>query len=301
MRNVLVTGGAGQLGRYVVDALLDDYEVTAFDLKAPKQEIRHVTGDVMRLPDLVSASESIDAVIHIAAVPNIHSAPAEDIMRVNVQGTWNVLEAAFNAGVRRVVLCSSDSAVGNTVWQQHYWLPHYLPLDEDHPLRPADPYGLSKQLGEEAGRSFAARGPMEVTVLRPVFILFPEVVPEAIDRNRDPANYRGPSAGGPAPAGGGLCWHYIDPRDVAAGFRRALEYEYRGFEAFFLAASNTLAPEPTLQRIEAFFGELPIVRNPALYAGNPHAPMFDTSRSRDVLGLEIHHDHRDAILSARGN
>lgn len=300
MRNVLVTGAGGYLGGYVVEALIDAYSVTGFDVKEQKSDIRHLAADVMSLPDLVSACEGMDAVVHIAAVPNINSAPAEQIMRVNVQGTWNVLQAADLAGVRRVVLCSSDSTVGNTVWREYFWLPHYLPIDEDHPLRPTDPYALSKQLGEEAGRSFAARRRMEVVALRPVFILFPEMFPEVIARNLDPANYRGPAAGGPVAAGGGLCWHYVDPRDVAAGFRRALEYDYRGFESFFLSAGNTLAPEPTLERIMDFFGELPEIRDPARFAENPFAPMFDARRSRQVLGLETRYDHRQEVLSAKG-
>lgn len=299
MRNVLVTGAGGYLGGYVVEALVDAYAVTGFDIKPPRRDIRHLAADVTSLPDLVSACAGMDAVIHIAAVPTVNSGPAERIMRVNVLGTWNVLQAADLAGVRRVVLCSSDSTVGNTVWREYFWLPRYLPIDEDHPLRPTDPYGLSKQLGEEAGRSFAARGRMEVVALRPVFILFPEMFPEVIARNLDPAAYRGPAAGGPVAAGGGLCWHYVDPRDVAAGFRRALEYDYRGFESFFLSAANTLAPEPTLERIEDFFGELPEIRDPAWFAGNPFAPMFDTRRSRQVLGLKSRHDHRQEILSAK--
>lgn len=300
IRNVLVTGGAGLLGSYVVDALSGRFDATVYDMQAPKGDVSYLTGDVTDLSRLEVACAGMDAVIHIAAVPNIHSAPPDEIMRVNVLGSWNVLEAADHAGVRRVVLCSSDSVAGNTVWREYFWLPSYLPIDEDHPVRPTDPYGLSKLLGEEAGRSFAARRRMEVLALRPVFILFPEMVPEAVMRNADPENYRGPSAGGPAPAGGGLCWHYIDPRDVAAAFRCALDYTYRGFETFYLSADNTLAPEPTLNRIARLFGSTPEIREPELYRANPFAPMFDTRRSREVLGLTIRHDRRDSVLSPRG-
>ena len=297
LTDILITGAGGYLGSYVVETLVETYTVTGFDLKKPAHDIRHIQGDILNLSDLVLACEGMDAVIHIAATPNISSAPPERIMQVNVLGTWNVLQAADLAGVRRVVLCSSDSTVGNTVWREYFWMPRYLPIDEDHPLRPTDPYGLSKQLAEEVGRSFAARGRMEVVALRPVFILFPEMFPEVIARNQDPVNYRGPAAGGPVTAGGGLCWHYIDPRDVAEGFRCALDYRYRGFESFFLAANNTLAPEPTLQRIKDFFGELPKIKDPNWYEDNPFAPMFDTSRSQDILGLKIRYDHRQQVLT----
>lgn len=294
---VLVTGAGGRLGGYVMEALAGDCAPVGFDMKPPPGDAEHLKGDILSLPDLLTACEGVEAVVHIAAVPNIHSAPAEDILRVNVLGSWNLLEAAERCGVRRVVLCSSDSAVGNTVWPEHYWPPRYLPLDEDHPVRPSDPYGLSKHLAEEAGRSFAARGRLEVVALRPVFILYPEMLPEAVARQRDPAGYRGPAAGGPAPAGGGLCWHHVDPRDVAEGFRRALVYDYRGFERFFLSADSTLAPEPTLERIERAFGRLPEIREPALYRERPYAPMFDTRRARERLGLTVRHDHRARVLA----
>lgn len=296
MKKVLVTGGGGYLGSYVVDALLGDYEVTSFDIKPPKADIAHVIGNVTDMDAVKSAVEGMDAVIHIAAVPTINSGTPEQIIDINVRGSWNMMEASSLAGVKRFVQCSSDSVMGNTVWKEYFYKPDYLPVDEAHPLRPTDPYALSKLMGEEAGRSFAARGKMEVCAMRPVFILFPEMMCEVQARHKDPENYQGPMAGGPVHAGGGLSWHHVDPRDVASAFRRGIEYDYKGFDSFYLAADTTLAPEPTLERIEKTFGGLPEVRDPSWYADNPHAPLYDIRKARDVLGWEPKYNHREETI-----
>ena len=70
MQKVLVAGAGGFLGGYVVDALADRFAVTGYDVKALKADIPRVTGDVMNLSDLEKACCGMDAVIHIAAVPN---------------------------------------------------------------------------------------------------------------------------------------------------------------------------------------------------------------------------------------
>ena len=115
---------------------------------------------------------------HLLEIPNIWSGSGETIMKVNVVGLHNLLSAAEEAGVRRVVICSSDSVVGFTVREGALRAPRYLPIDLDHPLEPTDPYGLSKLLGEEMGRSFSLRGKLKIVVLRPVFVAYPEMYGE---------------------------------------------------------------------------------------------------------------------------
>ena len=73
-------------------------------------------------------------------------------------------------------------------------------------------------------------------------------------RAADPAAYRGVSVGGPNPAGGGPAWHYVDPRDVARAFRLALEMDKPRFAAYFISGRNTMAPEPTLERLQRHLG-----------------------------------------------
>jgi UDP-glucose 4-epimerase len=234
-----------------------------------------------------------DAVVHVAARPNIWSGTAEEIVHVNVMGTWNVLHAAEEAGVKRVVLCSSDSVMGFTVMSGRLCAPDYAPVDGAHPLRPSDPYALSKLLGEQIGRSFVQRGKLEVVALRPVFVLYPQMYGEVKARAKDPAAYKGPAVGGPSAAGGGPLWHYVDPRDVARAFRLALDVpSLPAFEGFYISARSTLAPDPTLERLERFVEHPVELRRADVYAKNPHAPLYDLSRARDVLGFEAQHDLR---------
>lgn len=297
MRRIAVTGASGLLGSHVAEAVGAEAEVLGIDLTPPRAGHRHVEASILDLPALVSAFDGADCVLHVAAAPNIGSAPPQRIVELNALGTWNVLEAALQAGVRRVVLCSTDSVMGNTVWPDFYWCPEALPVAEDHPLRPADPYALSKLMAEEAGRSYARRG-LEVLALRPVFILFPSMMGEAKARNADPAGYRGPCAGGHVAAGGGLCWHHVDPRDVAEAFRLAIDSRWCGFASYWLSAPSTLHPLPTLERIAQLFGHLPATVDHDLYARNPYAPMFDTRRAADELGWRPRHDHRAAVTGA---
>lgn len=299
-RRVVVTGAAGLLGGYVADAVSREAEVIGLDARPAAGDRRHVQASILDPEALADAFGGVDAVLHVAAAANIGAATPSTIMELNVVGSWNVLDAARRAGVRRVVLCSSDSVMGNTVWPQHFWCPRVLPVPEDHEMRPADPYGLSKLLAEQAGRAQSLRG-LEVLALRPVFILFPSMVGEARARHADPAAYRGPSAGGHVAAGGGMCWHHVDPRDVAEAFRLALDCAWDGFESFWLAAPSTLHPLPTLQRIEQVLGRLPAGVDRTFYDANPYAPMFDIGRAARRLGWRPVHDHRNAILDAEGS
>lgn len=299
MRRVVVTGASGLLGSCVARAIESVAEVVRLDSRPRSDGGRSIRASILDLEALVSAFKGADSVLHLAAAANIGAGPPQNIIELNVQGSWNVLEAALRASVRRVVLCSSDSVMGNTVWRQHFWCPDTLPVPEDHELRPADPYGLSKLLAEQAGRSYARRG-LEVLALRPVFVLFPSMMGEVRARHADPAGYRGPCAGGHVAAGGGLCWHHVDPRDVAEAFRLGVDSPWQGFESFWLAAPSTLHPLPTLERIRQVFGRLPRTVERSHYEQRPFAPMFDTSRAEERLGWRARHDHRIAIFQTEG-
>jgi nucleoside-diphosphate-sugar epimerase len=289
---VLVTGTGGQLGSYVVAELDGRCKVSGFDIKPARSQIPHRIGDITDPAAMTDACRGVDAVIHIAARPNIWSSSGDDIVRTNTMGVWTVLTAAEAAGVKRVVLCSSDSVVGFTVMSGRLAPPDYLPIDAAHLLRPTDPYAISKLLGEEIGRGFANRGKLEILSLRPVFILYPEMEAEVKARAADPGGYRGPQAGGPNAAGGGPVWHYVDPRDAARAFRLALEIEKPRFAAYFISARTTLAPEPTLDRLRQHLGHGTPVRWPQVYLRNPFAPLYDLEAARDNLGYEAQHDLR---------
>jgi UDP-glucose 4-epimerase len=278
IENVLVTGGTGRLGRFVVAELKRHYRVAALDRDAATAP--DVAVDVLDLPSLVGAMRGQHAVVHLAAIDAAVPAPANVIFDTNVRGTWNVLEAAHATGVRHVVICSSVSALGIDFTNPRT-PPAYLPIDEAHPLQPTQAYGLSKQLGEEIARSFARRRAMAITCLRPAWVMFPEILASLVGRLR-----KGPETG-PPPAGQEplpLLRGYVDPEDAARAFRLALARPAAAADLFFITARDTFEAEPTLRHLERQYGSVPEIRKPDVYRQNPHAGVYDTSGAREILG-----------------
>jgi nucleoside-diphosphate-sugar epimerase len=292
---ILVTGAGGLLGNYVVNELKGRAAASGIDIVGSKAGIPFTIGRIEDFATVAAACKDQDAIVHIAARPNIWSGSGTEIMQTNAVGTWNVLEAAEQAGARRVILTSSDSVMGFTVFQGSMVPPDYLPVDREHPLRPTDPYALSKLLCEEMGRSFHQRGTLEVIIIRPVYVLYPEFECEVRARAADPTGYKGPAAGGRQPAGGGPMWHYVDPRDLARAYRLALEVEKPRFSAYVISARTTLAPDPTIERLAEYMGRRIPVKRPEVYDSNPFAPLYDLAAARDDLAFEAEHDMRKLL------
>jgi len=297
---VLVTGAGGLMGAYVVAELAGKADIVGFDIAIPKDASHlsnFIEGNIEDFDAVRQAVDGCDAVVHIAARPNIWSGEGHEIIRTNVTGTWNVLEAAEEAGAKRAVITSSDSTVGFTVLEGQMIPPEYLPIDNTHPLHPTDPYALSKVLCEKTARAFVERGKLGVTVIRPVYVLYPEFECEVVARAADPKNYKGPAAGGRQPAGGGVMWHYVDPRDLARAFRLALETKEPQFGPFFICGPNILAPETTIDRLAEKMGGRRIpVKAPEVYDANPHAPLYDLTQARDGLGFVAEYDMRAQLV-----
>jgi nucleoside-diphosphate-sugar epimerase len=300
---VLVTGAAGLLGRYVTAAIADCARISGLDIIEPAAGhglAAFTRAEIESAAAVRAAVRGQDAVIHVAARPNIWSGTGDQIIHTNVTGTWNVLQAAEEAGVKRVILTSSDSVVGYTVLSAAMVPPDYLPVDADHPTRPTDAYAISKKLSEQMGAAFQARGKLEIVVLRPVYVLYPEFECEVLARAADPAGYKGPAAGGRQPAGGGPMWHYVDPRDLASAFRLALLAHAPGFGPYVITGATTLAPEPTVERLARLMGGRRIpVRRPEVYAENPFAPLYDRTAARERLGFEPKHDLRRRLVEGK--
>ena len=175
-KRVICTGGAGKLGTHVARRIVDACDLTILDLQNPSDpalvDVAFTNANICDLEALRAQFAGHDAVVHLAAIPNPRTAPADVTFNTNVQGAWSMLQAAEDAGVKRVVVASSDSVFGLS-YNPPDWPPKYLPVDEAHPLRPTEFYSLSKRITETIAESFAARGKMEVMVIRPVHVVFP--------------------------------------------------------------------------------------------------------------------------------
>ena len=301
---VLVTGGSGRLGRFVVEALLPHCRVSVLDIVPPRQDLPYHEVDILDGDAVAAALAGHDAVVHLAGFDDEKAEREDQYIATNVTGNWNVLKAAEQAGVRQVVVASSVAAYGLRPAR----IPDYLPFDEAHPLRARDAYGLSKHLIEVSGENLAARGALCVICLRPTLIVTPEAEPAFLaqlalpDPDAEPPPDAKVSGGAPPCGALSATRAYVRSRDVAECFRLALEYTERPFDVFNVSASDTIGRVQTLPRLAARYGRLPEVRRPEVYERDPSASVLDIERARERLGWEPTGDWRSVVAghAARG-
>lgn len=269
IKRVVVTGGAGRVGRYVVRQLRKAWDVTVADLVAGEEGAAFVQTDVMDLAQVRRAVEGADAVVHLAAIDFDWKAAPETYIDVNVRGTWHVLQAAAEAGVRKVVLCSSISACGLSEMRPD-WTPRFLPVDETHENKPVQAYSVSKIVMEQMAKSFVDGTDMDVLCLRPLAVVLPETAPDYIRFVDEPGRH--------------WLFYYVTAEDVATAFEAALAVKGLRYGSFFLSADDTSRREPTFAWYREVIGELPEIANPRLYAENPRASIFSSAKARALLG-----------------
>ena len=160
----LVTGGAGFIGRYVVQQLLEKgANVRILELPAkleqvpPRERVELVPGDLTLPDDVRRAVEGMDGIFHMAVLPlNPSTENPRLCLQINVDGSFNVFEAAHQLGVKKVVFSSASSAYGDTLEV----------MDETHPLMARTVYGASKVAGEALLRAIASTFKFDYVTLR---------------------------------------------------------------------------------------------------------------------------------------
>ena len=158
-KRVLMTGGAGRIGRILAGHHANAYDITSYDLNK-SAGVRSIVGNLTDLAALERAFKAQDTVVHLAADIRPES-PWESALPNNFVGTYNVFEAARRAGVKRVVFASSQRATGGFYLDEPYKsivdgrfgdVPkNYSTIDETCPIRPDGYYGASKAFGEALG------------------------------------------------------------------------------------------------------------------------------------------------------
>ncbi len=273
---IVVTGAAGRLGKQVAQLLLDrGYEVLATD-KAPAEGLStdFVVADLVEPEAVEKLLEKAESVVHLGAIPGPLSDDSRVIFENNVQSTFNVMKAAAEKGLRRVVFSSSAFGMG---WAHDgaAFVPLYLPLDEEHPMMPFEPYGLSKQVGEVIGQMIARNSSTSVVSLRFTNVVYPEKQAEF--------PWPAPTPEKPLTL---VMWAYADPRDVVEAHLLALEADLQGHEAFLIAQPSTRLPGPTIDLIKSNFGDRVEIRGPL----EDRASVISTEKAQRMLGWKPRYD-----------
>jgi len=170
--SVFLTGGTGFVGTHLRKKLAErDCRVTLLvrdpETVSTRSNESVVVGDITD-PEMPTASA--DSVVHLAADTNVPRSIEQptSVWEANADGTQNVLEAARESGVERFCYVSTASVYGP---------PRFLPIDEDHPMNPAEPYGASKLAGDRLTSTYARAYDISTVIVRP-FNLFGPGQPE---------------------------------------------------------------------------------------------------------------------------
>jgi len=274
MPRIVVTGGSGKAGRWVVRQLrADGHQVLNVD--AVHDGAAHGETVLTDLTDLGQCHEVVagaDAVVHLAAIPAPEIKPAGETFRNNALSTYNVFTAAVDRGVGRVVWASSETVLGLPFDDP----PAFAPIDETHPPRPETSYALSKLVGETMADQFARRSGVPFVGLRISNIMEPSDYAR-FESWQDDARIRRWNL-----------WGYVDARDVARAVARSLEAHIRGSEVAIIAAADTCMRRPSADLMTEVFPSVEM-RRPV----EGRETLLAIDHARSVLAYEPVHSWTD--------
>lgn len=208
-RRVLITGAAGRIGSDLALRLRDAYDPRLLyhhTIPADPPVSDWVQADSSSVEALLPVVQGMDAIVHMAADPSTR-APWESVLPNNIIATYNLFEAARQAGVRRIVFASTNHVMGM------YDRDNQWPIYADQPVRPDSLYGVSKAFGENLGRFYYDQYGLSVICLRIGWML-----PEPMDEISR--------------------WMWLSPRDCAQVVARALETDL-GYDIFYAISANS--------------------------------------------------------------
>jgi len=312
---VLVTGGAGYIGSFMVHRLqADGHQVVVLDsLERSKKEkipegIRFIQGSLLEKEALQEAfSEPIDAVIHFAAYISVgESAKCPGIyFKNNVEATINLLEKMVEKQVSRIVFSSSAAVYGN---------PQTIPIPEDHPKNPESPYGESKLMVERILYWYYKSNNISSVSLR-YFNASGAALDGSLGETHDPETHIIPNAikaalhntsftlfGTDYDTKDGTCIRdYIHVVDLVQAHLLAVEKLQKGEGAFSynVGTGEGYSNQEVLQMVEEVSGKQIVIEKNKRREGDPAQLIADPKRIREELGFQPQHsDLRTIVTSA---
>ncbi len=272
---IVVTGGSGKAGRWVVRHLRDAGH-RVLNVDAVHDRSAHGQCVLADLTDLGQCHEVLagtDAVVHLAAIPAPEIRPAGETFRNNALSTYNVFSAAADLGVGRVVWASSETVLGLPLEEP----PAFAPIVETHPPRPETSYALSKLVGEIAAEQLARRHAMAFVGLRISNIMEPGDY-ERFESWQDDARIRKWNL-----------WGYVDARDVAGAVAASLVADVHGAAVAIIAAADTCMRRSSAELMAEVY--------PAVEVRRPlegRETLLSIDRARSLLGYAPAHSWLDA-------
>ena len=330
MKKILVTGGSGYIGSVVVRRLLErGCEVVVFDnlerghrCNVPS-EARLIVGDLRNIEDIRSAMTEVrpDAVIHFAAYALVGESMADPMKYFtnNVKGGVNLLEAMAEVGCDRIIFSSSCATYG---------IPPTLPIEEDMPQNPTNPYGQSKLMFEQICRWAQQTGSFTTGIkqsnnqtinpssrrLRPTFLRYFNAAGAAYDmvEDHEPETHIIPNVlkvalgqrdcvqifGDDYPTPDGTCIRdYVHLEDLCSAHILALEKSIEG--AFNLGTGQGVSVKEIVEACRKVTGHpIPVKKCPRR-PGDPPALYASGRKAREMLGwCPIHSDIETIVKDA---
>jgi UDP-glucose 4-epimerase len=236
--------------------------------RAQPGEPRYVRADLTDAGSAFAVVRDADAVVHAAAIPEPTHEPPHVVFHNNLMATFNALEAAVRFGVARFVNISSETVPG-FFFPERAFLPDYLPVDEEHPIRPQDPYALSKHFGEQLMDAAVRRSDISCISIRPCWVQWEG----NYERNLGPM-VRDPSEWSPN------AWSYIDAYDLADAIRLAVESDLPRHEVFYIASPDNVPNRPFAEAVRERFGDQVEIRP----LDREDASGISCRKARDLLG-----------------
>jgi UDP-glucose 4-epimerase len=283
---VVVTGSRGKVGRATAQAFVDaGHDVLGVDLVRPVFDAgvvvpgRYVQADLTDAGSAYAVVAGADAVVHTAAIPQPTGNPPHVVLQTNLMSTFNLVEAAVRFGVKRFVNVSSESIVGN-FFPERPFLPDYLPMDEEHPLYPQDPYALSKAFGEQIMDAAVRRSDLRAISIRPSTVHNEENYESNLGKQvRDPSNL---SAN---------FWSYIDVYDLADALVLAAQSDLPGHEVFYIASPDNAGGHDFAAILHRYYGD----QVPLRPLDRVDASGISTAKAQRLLGWTPKRSWRDYL------